>query len=178
MTVCHHGPMYKPIATFPAYRVSDEGYIESRWRTGPFHDGLRVADRWKRMRHNERPDGYLGVELRDGHGRRRRTYVHILVAEAFIGPKPFPKACVRHIDGSPGNNRADNLAWGTYSENESDKRRHGTWESRRVGRLTEEQRTEVIAKAAAGERPRDLAEEYGVSRPTITRLLNGSTWRP
>lgn len=167
---------YAPIPNFPAYRVSSDGFVESRWRTGNFYNGFVLPDVWKRIRLNERPDGYLGLDLRDGYGGSRRTYVHILVAEAFIGPKPFPDACVRHLDGNPSNNAASNLAWGTYLDNENDKRKHGTWDARFGGKLTERQRQEIRARAKAGESQRDLAIEYGVSRPTITRLVNRSTW--
>lgn len=164
------------IPDFPAYRVSREGFIETRWRTGPFYNGFQVNDVWKRMRHNERPDGYQGVNLRDGYGRSRRTYVHILVAEAFIGKKPFQKAVVRHLDGVSSNNAASNLAWGTHQQNEDDKRNHGTWDSRYGGKLTAAQRSSIKRRASDGESQRLLAEEFGVSRPTITRLVNGSTW--
>ena len=162
---------------FPAYRVSADGFVESRWRTGNFYSGFRLPDIWKRLRHNERSDGYHGVNLRDGVGRSRRTYVHILVAEAFIGPKPFAKACVRHLDGNPANNKSSNLMWGTYLENEEDKKLHGTWESRFVGKLSFEQRRQIIIQATAGKSHRSLAEKYGVSRPAVTRLVNGSTWQ-
>lgn len=168
--------LYAPVSGFPAYRISDAGHIETRWRTGNFYNGFELPDVWKRMRHNERPDGYLCVSLRDGYGNSRRTYVHILVAEAFIGPKPFPRACVRHLDGNSANNSASNLAWGTYLENEEDKRRHGSWDTRFVGKLSAEQRHEIRARALAGASQRALAVEFGVSRPTITRLINGATW--
>lgn len=168
---------YANIPNFPAYRVCDQGFIETRWRTGSFYNGFEVPDVWRRMRHNERPDGYLRVDLRDGRGQSRKTYVHIVVAEAFVGPKPFAGACVRHLDGRPFNNAASNLAWGTYRENEQDKLRHGTWETRFGGKLSAEQRLQIRARAAAGEPQRRLAEEFGVSRPTITRLVNRSTWR-
>jgi hypothetical protein len=174
----HKSMRYAPIKNFPAYRVSDAGWVETRWRTGNFYNGfIRPNETWRRMKHNERPDGYHGVELRDGLGGKRRTYVHILVAEAFVGPKPFKGAVVRHKDGKSSNNAASNLQWGTHLENEMDKKRHGTWNSRYGGKLTDEKRKEIRTRAANGESQRKLAEEFGVSRPTITRLVNGTTWR-
>lgn len=174
----HKAMKYAPIKNFPAYRVSDAGWVETRWRTGNFYNGfIRPNETWRRMKHNERPDGYHGVELRDGRGGKRRTYVHILVAEAFVGPKPFKGAVVRHKDGKSSNNTSSNLQWGTHLENEMDKKRHGTWNSRYGGKLTDEKREEIRTRAANGESQRKLAEEFGVSRPTITRLVNGTTWR-
>lgn len=43
-------------------------------------------------------------------------YVHRLVAKAFI-PNPDNKSCVDHINGDPHDNRAVNLRWCTYTEN-------------------------------------------------------------
>lgn len=67
----------------------------------------------------------MQVTLRteDGTAVTRRTYV--LVALAFIGPAPFDGAHVRHLDGNKLNVHAQNLAWGTATDNEDDKRRHG-----------------------------------------------------
>jgi hypothetical protein len=49
---------------------------------------------------------------------KRKTYkVHVLVCEAFNGPKPFPKAVVMHDDEDGSNNGPDNLKWGTQKEN-------------------------------------------------------------
>jgi hypothetical protein len=43
--------------------------------------------------------------------------IHRLVAEAFLGPPPFQKAVVMHIDENSANNRSDNLKWATQKEN-------------------------------------------------------------
>lgn len=58
-------------------------------------------------------------------GKQRATPVHVLVALAFHGPRPEGME-VRHLDGTRTNNRPENLAWGTHSENMQDKVAHGT----------------------------------------------------
>lgn len=52
--------------------------------------------------------------------------VHSLVCEAFHGSKPTPMHEVSHLNGIRNDNRPDNLQWKTHTENESDKRKHGT----------------------------------------------------
>jgi hypothetical protein len=69
--------------------------------------------------------GYPVVGLcRDN--KTRKVEVHVLVAEAFHGAKPFSKAQVRHLDGNSMNNYYQNLKWGTCQENHNDSVKHGT----------------------------------------------------
>jgi hypothetical protein len=56
---------------------------------------------------------------------RQTVWVHQLVAEAFIGPRPDGQE-VRHLDGNGLNNRLENLAYGSHQENMLDRRAHGT----------------------------------------------------
>ena len=56
---------------------------------------------------------------------RGRAYVHQLVLEAFVGPRPARHQAA-HGDGNPLNNTLANLRWATPKENEADKRLHGT----------------------------------------------------
>ena len=51
-------------------------------------------------------------------------YVHHLVLEAFVGPRP-PGMSGLHRDDDPANNHVDNLYWGTSSENAFDRVRNG-----------------------------------------------------
>lgn len=55
---------------------------------------------------------------------RRKVYLHRAVAAAFLGPCP-PGQEVRHRDGDRLNCRLSNLEYGTSSENQFDKVRHG-----------------------------------------------------
>jgi hypothetical protein len=75
-------------------------------------------------------NGYQRIGIyRDGQRVWRR--LHRLVAMVFV-PGFAPDLIACHIDGDKTNNRADNLKWGTYSENSLDSVRHGT--HRMVGR--------------------------------------------
>lgn len=106
------GERWLPIVGWESlYQVSDLGRVYSvrkgrfiGWTTG---------------------NGYRLATLCDGEGNDEQQYIHVLVAEAFIGPKP-PGEEVRHLDGTRTNNVWTNLAWGTRSENMRDKERHGT----------------------------------------------------
>lgn len=170
--------VFKIIDGFPAYRVSNFGNIQSRWQyRGYYYNGFEIEDVWEDK--PSRPDkkGYHQVCLCDGHGNKKTIRVHVLVATAFIGKKPFPTAIIRHLDGNPANNRAENLSYGSYVDNENDKIRHGTWNTRNGGAsLTPEQVIEIRNRYENGEPQKFLAECYGVSRPTITRIVNYSTW--
>lgn len=111
---------WREIPNFPGYEVSSHGNVRSTDR----RDAIGRPRRGRIMRPTRDRGGYFRVGLRRENARHTRS-VHQLVLEAFIGPRP--KFCeARHLDGDPGNNRTENLAWGTSRENSDDKRRHGT----------------------------------------------------
>lgn len=67
--------------------------------------------------------GHLQINL----GAKKRTYVHRLVAEAFLG-RVYGKDIVNHKNGNPSDNRVENLEWVTPGENIS----HGFRENGRI----------------------------------------------
>lgn len=101
------------------YEVSDLGRVRSLTRWTPA--GTRKG---RMMKMNVDPSGYFQLGFRR-NGKNRTQKVHQLVAAAFLGPRPEGME-VRHLDGDPLNNRLDNLAYGTPSENSQDSIRHGT----------------------------------------------------
>jgi hypothetical protein len=134
--------------------------------------------KWKRVPLKPNESGYIPVHLCAAFGLRRRTHLHRILVETFISPPPFPKACVRHLDGNPYNNALKNLAWGTYLENENDKHSHGTWGSRVTNaKLTSDGIRQALELAKAGTPHKAIAIKLSVSRPTISRLVGGQTWR-
>lgn len=109
---------WRVVPSCPDYAVSNEGGVRRETPTR----GARVGLLLKPYVMNK---GYLVVDMALGrHRSRTRRTVHSLVAEAFIGPRP--DGCyVLHIDGSRTNNGAENLRYGTPSENNADTVRHG-----------------------------------------------------
>lgn len=73
--------------------------------------------------------GYLRVQL-NFQGVAKMFFVHRLVLLAFVGPVPEGKQ-VRHLDGDAKNNHLENLTYGTISENQLDRVRHGTHQETR-----------------------------------------------
>lgn len=100
------------------YRIESDGRVFS------------TAHNWRG--HGERQvtpivnsDGYISVRL-SIKGKRRHIPVHRLVAHVHLPPRPSLEHEIRHLDGNKLNPNADNLAWGTKSENAQDRLIHGT----------------------------------------------------
>jgi len=127
-------------------------------------------------------DGYPMVHLSFGkRGKARLRAVHILVTQAFHGPRPSPRHTASHEDGVRSNCRSDNLLWETHSENLARRRDHGTHivgERNGTAKLTTNQVLEIRAKRAAGPRGivKALALEYGMSESTISRICLRQGW--
>lgn len=117
---------WRPIPGFPIYEASDEGQIR---RARVLRMGPQNRNPLSPARHHR---GYLQVTLTREDGKRVSVHVQRLIAAAFHGA-PEAGAQARHLDGNPTNNRAENLKWGTASENTRDQVRHGTHRSTRRG---------------------------------------------
>lgn len=100
---------WKSVPGYEAYEVSDSGQVRRRGRL---------------LRGSPGKNGYPVVHLRAPEGGRR-AYVHQLVLEAFVGPRP-DGAVACHADGTRTNNQVSNLRWDSQSANMGDARRHGT----------------------------------------------------
>jgi hypothetical protein len=126
--------------------------------------------------------------LADGKGRTRKSFVHRLVAEAFLGPAPFAGALVLHRDDVPTNNVPDNLYWGTHAENVFDaklnrkqagaprKRGAQPGEANSSAILTTEQVKCIKGLLGLGLCGACIARLHGVRKETIYAIAKGRTW--
>ena len=94
--------MEKVIEKYPNYAVTDDGKV------------INLKTR-KELKPVDNRHGYMRVNFRIA-GKNNWLYVHHLVAETFLGPRP--EGCeVDHIDHNRANNAVSNLRWVTRLEN-------------------------------------------------------------
>lgn len=131
-----------------------------------------------RVRRGDRVLKFGGSRYRHIGIGKVSAYVHHLVAEAFIGPRPEGHE-VAHRDGDHWHNHVSNLAYLTPQENGADKVRHRTASNGALARkLTWESVTQIRERFAGGESKSSLAREFGVSHVAIIRICRNETWRP
>jgi hypothetical protein len=112
----------REVPGYDGYFVSSDGRVYSERVSGRGSSCKRGSR--KLLKGWTDKDGYPHVVLQ-ASDKRRTVAVHRLVAAAFIGPRPFESAIVRHLDDVPTNNNWRNLAYGTYLDNAIDAAANG-----------------------------------------------------
>lgn len=160
-----------PMPGWPGYEVSDLGRFVSFWTVG--------SRRWigtepRIIEGSVMPNGYRRLMLvRCDPKERRYEGAHVLVLEAFVGPRPEAMdAC--HNDGNRLNNRLDNLRWDTRSSNATDSVFHGT---SYLTKLTEDDVRAIRQRMRNGETPTEVARRYGLVRSTVAAIRDRITWK-
>lgn len=170
-----------PILRYKAlYEVSNLGRVRRSAR-GP---RTRIGHVLKP--HTSRKTGYPKVALScppKGRGRRIVTTpnVHVLVALAFLGPRP-KGSCVDHKDGDKTNCCLNNLEYVTDLENHRRALALGLVRDRKGSQLSwaklKEEDIPAIRQALHdGELQRSIAERYGVDRTAIGCIKRNKSWR-
>lgn len=162
---------WKRIAGWPDYEVSDTAEVRS-WKS---HNTGKGAAAPKILGKRLDTRGYEVITLCN-HGVCTRRYIHHLVLEAFVGPRPGKLEC-RHLDGNRVNNLPENLEWSTRQVNMGDLVPHGTrprGEKHGMAKLTREQVLEIRQSTL----PIDaLGKKYGICRHSAWAIRAEKTWK-
>lgn len=125
------------------YKVSNTGKIKS----------LKYRNSHKEQILKERiQKGYNRTNLCK-EGNKKQTYVHRLVAEAFI-PNPAKLPLINHKDETRNNNNVDNLEWCTTSYN------------RTYGNARENQKKNTVKQVCQYDKEMNLIKIYKSLRST------------
>jgi hypothetical protein len=156
----------------PGYEVSDLGRHRSYKRMGDNRHGVFAASPKTLKGTVDKASGYVRVDFGRSTSDRRNAHLHVLILEAFVGPRP-PGMEGCHYDGNPGNNRLDNLRWDYASSNQLDRHRHGTMYH---ARLTPQDIPNIWARLVAGQQPTEIARDYGVTSWSVSFIKRGTSW--
>lgn len=174
---------YRDVVGFPGYKVGNDGSVWSCWRLRRRHPtggsgGFRLVmtDRWRKLKANVNKH-YPRIGLSPGKTIR---YVHHLVLEAFVGPRPEGMEACHFPDGYHGNNCLDNLKWGTRKENVSHQIPQGTMRrgcDRPNAKLDELRVREIRHLHLSGSSFAAIARRFKLSCGTIKNVVRRKTWK-
>lgn len=159
------------------YEVSNLGRVRSKDMVVGAKGGATATRKGRVLRPSFGYFGYPKYTLANGK-ERQQVEAHVLVLEAFIGPRPgkWPQVHARHKNGKPKDCRAVNLEWGSALDNNLDKNKHGTMlrgEASGASRLTAAQ---VLAIRSKRNTAQQDAERYGVTKGHIYAIRRRRCW--
>lgn len=134
----------------------------------------RVA-RFRLLKPSKNKFGYYKAAYRKGTKFKHST-AHILVAEAFLGPRPKGKF-VNHKNGVKTDNRPENLEWVTPKENGTHASKMGLYRKgdKHPRAVSSKIRGSVVELYRSGEFTMlELAERFKVSKASVQRWVRGS----
>jgi len=172
---------YRELKGFFGYRIGSDGSLWTERITGPANGTERLTGRWRKLKtklqiQQAKPTHTPIYRLRaclSKDGREYHRFVHILVCEAFHGPRPDGMLAT-HVNGDSMDNRADNVRWNTPKGNTEDAIRHGTLrrgEQHGQSRVTEDQVREIRRRFADGETEKSLGNEHGITERAIQFIV-------
>jgi len=132
----------------------------------------KVNHRGKVLKPAEK-NGYKYVGL--NKGRRKYYYIHKLVLNTFVGPRPPGMECC-HYDGIKSNNNLENLRWDTRFSN------YVTDQIRLKGKcskakLSQDSAFGVKTKLCNGEAPKDIAAYYDIDVQIVYNIRKNKIYK-
>jgi hypothetical protein len=171
--------LWKTVPGFSIYEVSENGTI----RRSLTVISARVGKQAPRLPpgtilkpcFKDKKDAYLCLRLLPDDGSRSKVMkVHVVVALAFHGPKPYPEACALHKNDDRYHNHYKNIYWGTKRQNSIDRSvngRHGRAKLSRDSVLW-------IRELYHGDRRTyaELADMFAMDQSSIAQIIKRKTY--
>lgn len=160
-----------PVPGFEGYYAGTDGEVYST--RGPWTDHA-VLTKLSASRPSDKH--YSSLALTPNSGKARTRAVHLVILDAFQGPRPG-KDTGSHLDGDHLNNRPENLAWESAAQNLLRRLEHGTADrglANSRSSMSEARIAEVHQRLANGETNRSIGAALGVSATTISRVRTGA----
>jgi len=164
----------RPIPSVIGYSATEDGQIYSHHRYEPFP-----------LKQTSHMQGYRQVNLKTPKGFRTRL-VHLLVLEAWVGPRPEGMV-TNHKNGDKTDNRLENLEYVTQTENMKHSYATGlspkppTRYGEALKHLAKMTTEKVLALREETDRTPGYLErlgiKYGISASTVSKILLRQTWK-
>lgn len=169
---------WRPVVGYEGlYEVSSHGRVRSLTRLCRGKCDSLCRHNGTVLKAKTTRDGHQGISL-SRERRYKSTNVHLLVLEAFVGPRPKGLQCC-HNDGNEANNFVGNLRWDTPANNGSDKVKHGTsgkGERNPSAKLSVKDVLEIRNATPRYGYLLDLCRRYGIGKGTICQVRSRKTW--
>ncbi len=119
------------------------------------------------------------VQLTEGSPNRgdyHRTRAHVFAWEQAHGQRVPRGFVVMHTCDNPRCVNPDHLRLGTQRDNILDSIRKGRYNAFGRQKLNAEQVREIRARAATGERQKDIAASFGIARHSVSGIVLRKSW--
>lgn len=118
-------------------------------------------------------NGYGHIGMHDG-----MKLAHRVSCEINHGPPPDDKPQAAHSCGNRACINKRHISWKNQSENEEDKKEHGTWLARISNAKLDEDRVRMIrSEFKSGSSIRSLAVTHDTPASTIRKVVYRETWK-
>lgn len=151
--------MIKPIPSLPTYYATKDGRI-FRYR--------KKDDELYQLSDNTMSNSGYKMVQPFKEGKRKLKYVHQLVLEAFVGPRPDNMQC-DHINHDRLDNHIDNLRYVTVAENLRHRRPYDTPSNykQHITPIYKKYLNKVIELRKNGMKPAVIANELDIPVKTV-----------
>lgn len=157
------GVEFKRLPPCPSYAIGTDG---SAWSC---KSGV-----WVKLNQRKDYQGYFTVKI-----NKIDKHVHKLVLLTFRGERPAGKQS-RHLNDIKTDNRLENLAYGTPSQNQEDRRKNNPQVydvQSNYHKLDKGKALQIRAERESGKPILRIAKDHGVHPTTVCDVISRRTWK-